>query len=89
MACLGSTLYHMINPAPDALRAGLADFVRYRHEHLTGDEKGEAQIFLDRLFRAFGYGGVNEAGATLEMRIKKSDHKGIAFADLLWKPRAV
>jgi len=28
------------NPAPDSLRQGLADLVRYRHEYLSGDEKG-------------------------------------------------
>jgi len=25
----------------------MRDFVRYRREHLTGDEKGEGQIFLE------------------------------------------
>ena len=56
----------MSNPAPEELRVRLDEFVRYRHEHLRGDEKGEAQVFLDRLFRAFDYRGVYEAGATLE-----------------------
>ncbi len=55
-------------------------------EHITGDEKGEAQIFLDHLFQGFGHKGVKEAGATLEQRIKKEDAKGTAFADLVWKP---
>ena len=54
--------------------------------HITGDEKGEAQLFLDRLFQAFGQKGLREAGATLEMRIKKTDVGGTAFADLVWKP---
>ena len=27
-----------------------------------GDEKGEAQVFCDRLFRAFGHEGYKEAG---------------------------
>ena len=53
---------------------------------ISGDEKGEAQLFLDRLFQAFGQKGVREAGATLEMRIKKADAGGTAFADLVWKP---
>lgn len=39
------------NPDPDALRTRLDEFVQYRREHLRGDEKGEAQVFLDRLFR--------------------------------------
>jgi hypothetical protein len=38
---------------------------------LDGDEKGEAQVFCDRLFQAFGHKGYKEAGATLEYRIKE------------------
>lgn len=64
----------------------LGEFVSWAREHITGDEKGEAQIFLDRLFRAFGQKGAKEAGATLEMRVKKADAGGTAFADLVWKP---
>ena len=67
-------------------RERLEQFVSYVREHHAGDEKGEAQVFLDRLFQGFGHGGVKEAGATLEMRIKKTDAKGTAFADLVWKP---
>jgi N-6 DNA Methylase len=78
-----------MNPDPAALRANLADLVRYRYEHLTGDEKGEAQVFLDHVFRAFGHEGVAEAGATLEGRIKKRDQRGTAFVDLIWKPRCL
>ena len=65
------------------------DFAAWVKKHLKGDEKGEAQIFLDRLFQAFGNGGVMEAGATLEMRVKKNDNQGTAFADLVWKPRVL
>jgi len=63
----------------------LGSFIEYVKLHLRGDEKGEAQIFLERLFQAFGQGGVREAGAVLEHRIKK-DSGGTAFADLVWKP---
>lgn len=56
-------------------------------QKLDGDEKGEAQVFCDRLFQAFGHDGYKEAGATLEYRIKKSSTKGTSFADLIWKPR--
>lgn len=62
----------------------LADFVAYARS-LRGDEKGEAQVFIDRLFRAFGHGGYKEAGATLEQRVRKTGG-GTAFADLIWKP---
>lgn len=54
---------------------------------LDGDEKGEAQVFCDRLFQAFGHKGYKEAGATLEYRVKKRSTKGTSFADLIWKPR--
>jgi hypothetical protein len=33
----------------------LAEFVGWAQHHITGDEKGQAQIFLDRLFQAFGH----------------------------------
>ncbi len=66
--------------------AALADFVTWATAHIKGDEKGEAQIFLDHLFNAFGWpGGLKDAGATCEERIKKSGG-GTAFADLVWKP---
>ena len=67
-------------------REQLAQFTAWCAKHLTGDEKGEAQIFLDRLFQAFGHtGGLKEAGATLEMRVTKADGGGTSFADLVWK----
>jgi hypothetical protein len=54
---------------------------------LKGDEKGEAQVFCDRLFKAFGHKGYKEAGAELEYRIKTKSTGGTSFADLIWKPR--
>lgn len=54
---------------------------------LEGDEKGEAQVFCDRLFQAFGHEGYKEAGASLEYRIRKG--KKTSFADLMWKPRVL
>lgn len=83
------TLIAMGTVAPNDLRAALAGFVAWRKQYLSGDEKGEAQIFCDRLFQALGHGGVREAGATLEMRLKKHDRGGTAFADLMWKPRCL
>lgn len=64
----------------------LGEFVAYA-KTLEGDEKGEAQVFCDRLFRAFGHRGYKEAGATLEFRIRKNSGRGTSFADLVWKPR--
>lgn len=68
--------------------AKLAEFVAWTEAHIRGDEKGEAQIFLDRLFQAFGWPGLKEAGAECEERIK-NDSGGTSFADLVWKPIVV
>jgi hypothetical protein len=62
-------------------------FVEYA-QRLKGDEKGQAQIFLDRFFQAFGHGGIEEAGATLEYRVKRK-RKSTVYADLFWKPRVI
>ena len=35
----------------------LQQFVDWSAQHITGDEKGQAQIFLDRLLQAFGQPG--------------------------------
>ncbi len=52
---------------------------------LSGDEKGEAQVFCDRLFQGFGHAGYKEAGATLEFRVRRAT--GTGFADLVWPGR--
>ncbi len=54
----------------DTIRPRLTEFATYARS-LAGDEKGEAQLFLDRFFRALGHTGIKEAGATLEFRIAK------------------
>lgn len=77
-----------VNPPVDELRQRLTEFAQWRTAHLTGDEKGQSQVFLDRLFRALGWRGVFEAGATLEYRVKNTSG-GTSFADLLWKPRVL
>lgn len=65
--------------------AKLNTFVNWVRDYVRGDEKGEAQIFLDRLFQAFGWEGLAEAGARCEERVKNNDG-GTSFADLMWKP---
>ena len=65
--------------------ARLQAFVDWSAEHITGDEKGEAQLFLDRLLQAFAQKGVKEVGGVFEERIKKTSG-GTAFADFVWKP---
>lgn len=61
------------------------EFIQYASK-LQGYEKGEAQLFLDRLFIAFGHKGVIEAEARLERQITIDDKT--KFCDLLW-PRKV
>jgi hypothetical protein len=69
----------------------LSAFVQWARDHVAGDEKGEAQIFLDRLFRAFGQPGLLEVGGKPEFRIRKAkeDGGGTAFADYVWKPHVL
>ena len=66
----------------------LTAFVAWAAQHITGDEKGQAQIFLDRLFQAFGHAGSLDVGGEPEVRVRKAtdDGGGTAFADYVWKP---
>lgn len=65
-------------------------FTDYCRKHIKGDEKGEAQIFLDRLFMALGYAdGLKGAGADCEYRIRNEAKRSTSFADLVWKPRVL
>ena len=70
----------------ESRQAALKNFVEWCAKHITGDEKGEAQIFLDRLFQAFGRSGSLDVGGTPELRIKKAkeDGGGTSFADYVW-----
>src|ERR1700716_1303758 len=65
----------------------IQDFVRFVDKHIKGDEKGQAQIFCDRLFQAFGHAGVFESGGEMEFRVHQG--KGTKFADLLWPKRVL
>jgi hypothetical protein len=71
--------------SPDERKRSLLEFVQWVAEHIRGDEKGEAQVFLDRLFQAFGHPGAKEVGAEFEKRVRKAD-AAVSFADLVWKP---
>src|SRR4051812_13423093 len=72
----------------DFRRARLRAFVDWAAAHVTGDEKGQAQIFLDRLFQAFGQKGSLDVGGEPEMGIRKAkeDGGGTSFADYVWRP---
>lgn len=73
---------------PTDKTAKLQVFKDWAAKHIKGDEKGEAQVFLDRLFQAFGWPGLKEAGANCELRVKNTNG-GTSFADLVWKPVVV
>ena len=64
------------------------EFTAWCARRITGDEVGQAQIFLDRLFQAFSQSGSLDVGGTAEFRIRKAteDGGGTAFADYVWKP---
>lgn len=62
-------------------------FIDYCKKHIKGDEKGEAQIFLDHFFNAMGYtDGLKATGGSLEFRIKGQHKRNTSFADFVWKP---
>lgn len=75
--------------SPDEARLGA--FVEWFGTHITGDEKSQAQIFVDRLFVAFGQAGCLDVGGSPEFRVKKrnEDGGGTSFADYVWKPVVV
>jgi len=54
----------------------LTQFVAWAQHNITGDEKGQAQIFLDRLFQAFGHPGVLDVGGHTEFRIRQAAEDG-------------
>ena len=76
---------------PSELNETLSTFVAWAQENITGDEKGEAQIFLDRFFQALGHDGCLDVGGHPEYRIRKAREsgRGVSFADYVWKPRVL
>ena len=66
----------------------LAEFIAWCGRNITGDGKGQAQIFLDRLIQVFGQPGSLDVGGQPEFRVRKADEDGAgtAFADYVWKP---
>lgn len=77
----------MPDPKTEKLRA----FVQWAQATTNGDEKSQAQIFLDRMFQGFGHPGCLDIGGETEIRIRKSteDGGGTAFADYVWKPHVL
>jgi SAM-dependent methyltransferase len=69
----------------------LHDFVSWVQQNIRGYEKGEAPIFVDRLFKALGYDGAIEAGGGYEDPIKRrrNGKEQKAFADYLISGRVL
>jgi len=69
----------------------LRKFVEWWREHIRGDEKGEAQIFLDHLMRAFGHAGAIEAGGRYGTRVRRrrNGKTTVSFADYLIPKRVL
>jgi hypothetical protein len=69
-------------------KSRLQEFVDWSAAHISGDEKGQSQIFLDRLFQAFGQKGLLEVGSTAEFRVPKAndeddtDHRRSIFTTI-------
>ena len=61
----------------------IEEFVSFVKNDLTGDERGQAQTFCDRLFRAYGQKGIFEAQGKLEARIKIADTNTTNYIDCL------
>jgi SAM-dependent methyltransferase len=72
----------------DARKDRLTDFVKWVRQTVKGDEKGEAHIFVDHLFQAFGQKGCLDVGGVAEYRVRplEDDDGGVTFADYVWKP---
>jgi type II restriction/modification system DNA methylase subunit YeeA len=68
----------------------LQDFVNYTHTHIKGNERSEAQSFLNAFFQAFGYDDAISAGAKFEQGVTKGSAKGNkGSADLVWADRVL
>ncbi len=73
-----------------SIEQSLRDFIEWWRENIKGDEKGEAQIFLDRLMRAFGHAGAVEAGQyETRIRRRRNGKTTVSFADYLVPKRAL
>ncbi len=74
-----------------SIEQSLHEFVTWWRQHIKGDEKGEAQIFLDHLMRAFGHEGAIEAGGRYETRVRRrrNGKTTVSFADYVLPKRAL
>jgi hypothetical protein len=52
------------------ITVNLQQFINYRQQYISREERKYAQLFLDSFFQAFGHLGAIEAGAEYEKAIK-------------------
>lgn len=72
------------------LEQNLKDFVTWIGKQIKGDERAEAQTFLNRFFQCFGYDGVTEAGGCFEVPVKNASLLGnTGSVDCLFKDVAL
>src|SRR2546423_7567798 len=69
-SCSNPRFQQWFRVPPEDLKSSLANFVSFA-QSLKGDEKSEAQSFIDQFFRALGHKSAIEAGATFEFRVAK------------------
>src|SRR2546423_4998728 len=69
-SCSNPRFQQLFRVPPEDLKSSLANFVSFA-QSLKGDEKSEAQSFIDQFFRALGHKSAIEAGATFEFRVAK------------------
>lgn len=67
-------------------RERLKGFVDWVSKNIRGDEKGESQLFLDRLMQAFGQPGLEVGQAEFRIKPDAASEGGTRFADFVWKP---
>ena len=73
-----------------SIEQSLRDFIDWWRNNIKGDEKSEAQIFLDHLMRAFGHEGALEAGKyETRIRRRRNGKTTVAFADYLVPKRVL
>ena len=73
-----------------SIEQSLREFVAWWRSNIKGDEKGEAQIFLDHMMRAFGHEGALEAGKyETRIRRRRNGKTTVAFADYLVPKRVL
>ena len=73
-----------------SIEQSLHEFVAWWRANIKGDEKGEAQLFLDHLMRAFGHEGALETGQyETRIRRRRNGKTTVSFADYLLPKRAL